>query len=80
MKKTFIIIFAILALLVFSAPATSEEMREMGRKPYISTSYHDMMTKKTNFEAWNTALAKQSEFEKPYRSDTYEEMQHYAPS
>lgn len=53
-------------------------MKEFGRKPYISKSYHDMMKKVTNRAKWNQKLEKQSEFEKPYRDDeNYAEMQHY---
>jgi hypothetical protein len=52
-------------------------MKEWGRKPYISKSYHDMMKKVTNRAKWNQRLEKQSEFEKPYKDENYAEMQHY---
>jgi len=54
--------------------------REYGRKPYISKSYHEMMTRVPNKAEWNQRLVKQSEFEKPYKDDSYSDMQHYWPT
>jgi len=57
-------------------------MKEMGRKPYLSKSYREMMTKTSNMAIWNQIKQKHSEFEKPYlyKAGEYSEMQHYYPN
>lgn len=57
-------------------------MKEMGRKPYLSKSYREMMTKTSNMAIWNQIKQKHSEFEKPYlyKAGEYAEMQHYYPN
>lgn len=57
-------------------------MKEYGRKPYISKTYNEMMSKKTNRDVWQKTLEKHSEFEKPYlwKPGEYAAMQHYHPA
>ena len=55
-------------------------MREYGRKPYMSKSYNEMMKRITNKAMYNIRPEKHSEFEKPYRADSYSDMQHYYPT
>jgi len=55
-------------------------MKEYGRKPYMSKSYNEMMKRITNKAMWNLRPEKQSEFEKPYKNESYAEMQHFHPT
>ena len=53
--------------------------REYGRRMYVSKkSYADQIRIPTDKAAFNEVLRKQSEFKKPYLSDTYEEMEYFA--
>jgi len=52
-------------------------MKEFGRKPYISKTYHDMMNNITDKQIFNQVVLKHSEMKKPYLSDDYSEMEHY---
>lgn len=52
-------------------------MREFFRKPYLSKNYDEMMTRRTNSEAWQNTVEQHSEFEKPYQEPNYSKMQHY---
>jgi len=64
---------------------TSVGSGDYGRKPYISKNYYEMMKRPPLAAIQNELKAKygkfepKSEFEKPYLSDSYEEMQHYQP-
>lgn len=55
---------------------------EFGRKPWLSKSYHEMMSKTSNSAIWAQIKQKHSEFEKPYlyKMGQYAEMQHYFPN
>lgn len=59
-------------------------LKDYGRKPYLTT--YDEMMKRPTISAIQNELKERygqfepkSEFEKPYLSDSYEEMQHYYP-
>jgi len=54
-------------------------MRDYSRKPYISKTYKDLMRRAPWSAMQEQELRKQSEFEKPYKDQTYNEMQHYDP-
>ena len=60
--------------------------QEFGRRAYIKRSkkkrgkYHDLMRNLTNRQVHNKIIEKHSEFEKPYRTPNYHEMQHFHPS
>ena len=53
--------------------------RDYGRKPYISKDYEALFKDVPNAAMWEQQLSKHSEFEKPYMTDSYEEMQHIWP-
>lgn len=55
-------------------------MKEYGRKPYISISYIEMMKTTPNKDVWTRIKEAHSEFEKPYVSDDYTEMQYLHPT
>lgn len=57
-------------------------MKEYFRKPWLSKSYHEMMSKNSNSAIWAQIKQKHSEFEKPYlyKMGQYAEMQHYFPN
>ena len=57
-------------------------MKEYFRKPWLSKSYHEMMSKNSNAAVWVQIKSKHSEMEKPYRHSAgqYAEMQHYFPN
>jgi len=59
---------------------SSDNRKEYGRKPYISKSYHELLTRAPNSAMWDQELSKHSEFEKPYKGDGYKSMQHYWPN
>jgi len=62
--------------------------KDYGRKPYLVDSYHEMMRRPTYRGVSDQltirqsdfkVLMRQSEFEKPYLEDDYQEMQHFYP-
>lgn len=55
--------------------------REYGHRPYVSDEeYPDAMRRITDKAVFDKVVQKHSEFKKPYRSKTYQEMEHYYPT